>query len=334
VACSLHTAARVTPKPLVFRLLVVALLGVLATPAGATPPLLRQGQALRRATILENRGFEVPDTITPGKRILVHATGRSLFKPPTPQPPHQIPAATDHLRERAFFVTAAYLGLEAPATALRRVDGKVGSVQEWLTGEPASSALLERSMHGDLYVPAGRLAKLDWDSVHAIAVLDYVTNNRDRHWGNLLVQKAGDKLKLVPIDNGLSFAPRTDWELKKASYELAILGADHGAPRQLSEGLLAKIRAVDERRLARHLRRTGLEPAAVSEAMERLAHLKREGLLALARHSVSGLPEYMTSCGLRALLPLSAEKTPRIAPSALPVRERFSSVYISTGSRW
>ena len=312
----------------------LALLTLTAAPAAARPAALRQAQALRRAAILGERALEVPDTVTPGKRLLTHATSQSLFKPPTPQPPHQIPVGTDPLRERAFFLTAAYLGLEAPVTALRRVGGRLGSVQEWLPGALASSALLERSMHGDLYVPASRLARLDWDSVHAVAVLDYITNNRDRHWGNLMVQEVGGKLKVLPIDNGLSFAPRTDWELKKASYELAILGADHGAPRQLSDGLLAKIRAVDEQRLARHLRRTGLEPAAVREAMERLGHVKREGLLALVRHGVSGLPEYMTSCGLRAIAPVSTAGAPVAAPSALPVRERLSSVFISTGRGW
>lgn len=65
---------------------------------------------------------------------------------------------------------------------------KVGSVQEWISDSEAAG-----SYGPSLFSVA---------DVHRIGILDIRTLNTDRHDGNILVIKQGEKLKLIPIDHG------------------------------------------------------------------------------------------------------------------------------------
>ncbi|MFA6548170.1 MAG: hypothetical protein WCT11_04530 [Candidatus Magasanikbacteria bacterium] len=100
-----------------------------------------------------------------------------------------------HLREWLAGVVAKAIGAErvVPPTVIRKIDGRVGSVQAW--------------------VKEGRMAveHFNWQTeanqgdLQLIATLDFVLENSDRHHGNFLEDENG---RLVAIDHGAIFPTR------------------------------------------------------------------------------------------------------------------------------
>jgi len=77
-----------------------------------------------------------------------------------------------------------------PETILRKLDGEIGSLQEWV----------ENSVTG---MSVTKPMKIAAKEIYKTSVLDYVTGNVDRHSGNWLVNLKTGRMNL--IDNGLSF---------------------------------------------------------------------------------------------------------------------------------
>jgi hypothetical protein len=297
----------------------VLLMG-LATPApsdGQVRNRLNEAR-LQHGAITASTPFNLR-TMVKGKRIVRIGGLKALFKPPSPTRVHGIRPYTDARRERAVYVAACEMGLDvAPPTVLRKHRGKLGSIQLWVRGAPGSSLVdwgkidtasteLQFKASGRVWgtFNTGRIARLDWDSVHAAAILDYVTNGRDRHFNNFLTYEQAGRLKIMTIDSGIAFAPPRDrsmkLELKTALHELVLVGARVAGQRSLSAGLAAKLRDTSEDRLARRLRQAGLSGTEVRGAIHRLRHVKRLGLAAPFRRPVSGLPAEIAAEGRRLL---------------------------------
>lgn len=93
-----------------------------------------------------------------------------------------------HLREWLAGFVAKAVGAErvVPPTVIRAVEGRVGSVQQWVKGDVV-------------------VAHLDWAQkiqpadMEAIALMDYLLNNTDRHTSNFLVDDTG---RAFAIDHG------------------------------------------------------------------------------------------------------------------------------------
>ncbi len=294
------------------------------SPATAsTREALRQLQLLRKIPVVQSSPLEVPNTMNSGKRLavmaLVDASGRpsffqGIFKPPltregasaeTRQMMEQrgIPYGSDHRREAGYSLTAAYMGCLSLPSTLRRLDGQLGSLQVF-AGD-AESAFTRFTPHD--WQPA-KAKDVDLRSLLAMLVVDYVTNQRDRHFNNILVARANNQDHLIPIDNGIGFAPATDQlPAFSALYRILFSKVTGQAFSRSRESWLAlmrsktlpqleaqdwqRIKDTDERQLARHLRRIGLEPRVVADSIARLRLVKREGLNALVTHPLPGIFE-------------------------------------------
>jgi hypothetical protein len=102
-----------------------------------------------------------------------------------------------------------------------------------------------------------------------MAVLDYVSGNTDRHWGNYLTGADG---RLVAIDHGLSL-PESDADPIRSDFVCDQLN------RPLSDDLVNQMRAVDERRFTDTLRASGLSESAIDGARGRLAEVRIRGAI-------------------------------------------------------
>jgi hypothetical protein len=69
----------------------------------------------------------------------------------------------------------------------------------------------------------------------------------------------------------------------------------------LSPEFTARLGLVDSARLGAQLRRLGLRDALVDEAMTRLLHVRCEGLAALVKYPVFGMPSWLVVAGRAAI---------------------------------
>lgn len=252
-----------------------------ATTIGKREPALSQIMTMKVARTKDLGGTG----ITPDKLKVTLENGKqAIFKPASGVGLHDIRPGTDHIREKAAYLTARHFGSNVvPATQIREFGGKTGSIQLWARGKPA------RKIYRDSAEWLEVLKNMDYDSLHEMAVLDYVTNNRDRHADNFLIYKARGKFRVVAIDNGLAFAPKRDSWLNDQGYEWVVRAAEAGGPAQISQRLWNGIRRVNAQNLTDDLSRTGLTTTEINGAVERLRLVQQYGLSALFRFPVSGL---------------------------------------------
>ncbi len=174
--------------------------------------------------------------------------------------------------ERAAYVVARMLGFDnIPPTALRKIDGRQGSLQLWLEG--VDSAADRATRHGDF--PDG------WnEQMAAIWAFDNLVFNLDRHPGNLLIGADGTvwmidhtqafqyNKRLLDSDQVLSI-PQTMWErlqtIPDSTFEEALAEALNGTQigaflerrRRLVEHIEDLIAERGEERVVRPVRVTG-----------------------------------------------------------------------------
>jgi len=117
--------------------------------------------------------------------------GSAIFKPKAGEYAllrTEVKAGTYYKRERAAYLVDQFLGFDlVPPTVIRKIDGKEGSLQEFIPNAPVASRCDESQWNKE------ELKKL-W-------VFDYIIYNSDRHGSNLLIKDE----KVYAIDNGLSF---------------------------------------------------------------------------------------------------------------------------------
>lgn len=106
-------------------------------------------------------------------------------------------------KERAAYLVSRFLGLNlVPPTIIRKIDGKIGSVQQFIPD--AENAYLNKD-------------SLNQDQLFALWIFDYIIQNTDRHPGNLLIKED----KIYAIDHGYSMDKddRGFYSLFKAFYD-------------------------------------------------------------------------------------------------------------------
>jgi len=126
--------------------------------------------------------------------------GQGIFKPKSGEANVRgvVREGTYFKRERAAYLVDKFLDLGlVPPTVIRKIDGEIGSLQEFIP---------------DAKTP-GELDHKEWDQfpkrhkeeLMKLWLFDMIIWNSDRHGGNLLVK--GEKI--YAIDNGLAFG--NDW---------------------------------------------------------------------------------------------------------------------------
>lgn len=178
-----------------------------------------------------------------------------------------IPRERAHLREIGAFMVSQQTGLDVvPPTILGRVelgpdDWPLGAIQAWIVGEQP------------IETPPERLP--------AIAALDYIIGNTDRHRGNLIEDRGG---YLWALDHTASFpdlvgSSRENFRGEGRSTAENRIAEVAWEGRGLPDVVLEGLRRADPGELWHSLLELRLESEASGAARDRLAYLRDKGTL-------------------------------------------------------
>jgi hypothetical protein len=158
------------------------------------------------------------------------------------------------IREVATSALDALLGLGVvPPTVLWDGPQGNGSLQRWIhPSEPGWDV--------------EEYTRLDRER---LAVLDYLTANNDRHWGNYLSDAGGH---VVAIDHGYCFPPEPRMIIRSGF----VIDRLH---QPLSDTILEPIRAVTPHQLGARLAEAGLDPASIEGTLERFTEIREHGMI-------------------------------------------------------
>ena len=192
-----------------------------------------------------------------------------------------IPRERAHLREIGAFIVSHLAGLGVvPPSILGRVelgpdDWPLGAIQAWVDGQQP------------IELPIDRLG--------AIAALDYIVGNTDRHRGNLIEAPDG---QLWAIDHTASFPDlvgsiREGFRGEGRSTQENRMVEEAWERRSLPETVLDRLRGADPRFLWHTLLELRLESEASGAARDRLKHLQETGTI--PAFSTSATRQFMAS---------------------------------------
>jgi hypothetical protein len=150
------------------------------------------------------------------------------------------------------------------------LDGVPGALQRYVEG----SSLHEQNVNPQ---------QVDWESVHAVAVLQFITRMDDPYTTNVVAEPtANGRFRLQSIDHEYTFGdwgyPAT-WRWPAAAQDLIRKTAN--APKQLSERTWTRLKNVDITRWRAALLAEGISESEADGAIERLRQVQEHGLLAI-----------------------------------------------------
>ena len=154
-----------------------------------------------------------------------------------------------------------------PTTVHRTVDDIVGSIQEGVKDARTYGAVRGSQVVRDVTTES-------WLDMTAF---DMVIGNVDRHGGNLMLQRtAGGKVRLVAIDNGLSFVENFTLEkLRDPSVQEAALSHLRGA--SMTKAQAAKwVERLEDPKFFELIGRSNLSAQQKADAIQRAADLRFE----------------------------------------------------------
>lgn len=179
--------------------------------------------------------------------------------------PGAIDPGTCYRRERAAYEIDQLLGLNVvPPVVIRKISNVPGSVQEWKANcETAFEA------GGDSWT-----VEADPMDVYGIAVLDYITQNTDRHTGNFLVDRnyGRPENKLWAIDHGYSLPHDADLGVAYYLSEPHRYLTDVNRLK-LPKEMISRLSKIDPGLLKAKLSRLGIEETACAGAMARFRQI-------------------------------------------------------------
>lgn len=102
--------------------------------------------------------------------------------------------------ERAAYLVSEFLGLNiVPPTVVRKLNGEIGSAQQFVAGEPAYQYKYGKKQKNPDY----QLSDEFKDELIKMWILDILIMNADRHRGNFIVTDNGE---ISAIDHGEAFS--------------------------------------------------------------------------------------------------------------------------------
>jgi len=184
-----------------------------------------------------------------------------------------IPKDRGHISERAAHVAAISLGLEnhVPETVVRNTHAGDMSVQSWQEGYAQAAKRGVGNYRAYIArVPAEHRDKVE-NKLKEIACMDFVINNNDRHFNNLVFNE--DLSDVKAIDHGLSFGTGLQGHKNGIHNKLHAAGQELTVPSHMHERF--KNQTFDQTK--RQFEGSGLQDWQVAQVhlrMKYLAHLQ------------------------------------------------------------
>jgi hypothetical protein len=187
--------------------------------------------------------------------------------------------------ERAVYLTARHLGMplyvappivEHDATVYGKgyLSPFIPKLRNLLDGDPTIS----RDVQNGWRHPE----RVDWDSIHAVIVLDHVTGQVDRTWNNIFIQERRGKMTAVALDNELTFGHTAGETMPVPSSPYGLLVRNTpGVGQKLSARVRRGLDAIDVAAWKADLAKTGIPAKEIEAAAQRLADVKARGLAAI-----------------------------------------------------
>jgi hypothetical protein len=199
-----------------------------------------------------------------GKEHVVHLELRDgsswYFRPEHPRndalaEKNAITGSTRSDRERGTYITSRHLRLGVvPRTVRGQRGGQRGTLQRGMT-----------------VIEPTRGMVLDWDSVHGLAILDYVLRRGDADSHNVLFVPAGNRVRVMSGDNELTFGsrprPPSSWAI----------GMAYSGPLAFSARLQRRLERVNVDAWRADLLAEGIPREDADLAVERFLEVRRLG---------------------------------------------------------
>jgi hypothetical protein len=321
----LHRGARMNlPRPKI-ALLSIFCLSLFGQSGLAKPPTrqIQRGRSqschhLTHGRILSRQPLNDSGSNTGKQLLTLEKLGLAIAKPPSQITMLGIARGSEPVREVLAFRGGQRLFGKTfdviPRTDFRLIDRVRHSVQRWIVKAVAPSSVVSivtetlpfgkvRFTDYSKRIPKEVLRKLDVDSVHMLAILDYVINQPDRRPDNWMLEKKSGRLYLRGIDNGVSWVLDhnlpTGWRRANDSNYFAVELARSGRGRKLSPRLRRFLASVDIQAWRRELKQLGLSNKEISDSARALARVQRDGLRAIFTHPRKTAPAELTAIGLR-----------------------------------
>lgn len=128
-----------------------------------------------------------------------------------------------------------------------------------------------------------RPGRIDWESVHALLILDHITLQRDREPFNVFFQVHRGRLGAIALDNEGAFDVDRHRSESRGGLlrRLVRIAPERSGARRLSARLRRGLAAIDVQAWQDDLRRTGVRESTIARATRRLVQVQEKGLAAV-----------------------------------------------------
>ena len=198
--------------------------GIIGKKKSESPPRVRSPKEDILISREKTRSEQIGRGVTNSSFVELKDDGKGVFK------------TAFYENERSAYLIDRFLGINlTPPTAVRMLDGEIGSMQEFIPDAKSWSEFQEEAYAIGDYGPLPKsLSKKRRSDLMKMWVFDLIIGNFDRHSGNFLIQ--GDTL--YAIDHGHSIKHNGSFFLEKMYlYNGYHQFFDEELPQELVEGI-------------------------------------------------------------------------------------------------
>lgn len=203
--------------------------------------------------------------------------GKGVFKPQEGESTYIREYREFFKRERAAYIVDKFLNFNLiPPTVIREIDGKLGSVQQFIPDA-------RMGLYAKEYAKKDGYLQMQDDLVR-MSIMDYILYNSDRHDRNFMVKER----KVIAIDNGCCFG-RSEYGMTLQRYILVTEDLDRESVKEIKQQVENLLQNAQQKELMRGFLEELLPKDEVQAFFDRLEIIKDQ-LETNSRINLSGLP--------------------------------------------